>query len=86
MTAKEAYIKMTKRVPGRITACHEYDTLFVFQIVPPALILSKSTGIPMDSLMCVEKSTGAIKTFKPFDIPSDEYRRGKKLNESEYKG
>lgn len=85
MTAKEAYRKlMSKVITGRVSKCHEYDTMFVFQLVPKALLLSNAKSTPLDALMSVDKSTGEVTDFKPFYISIDEYERGVEIPESDY--
>lgn len=86
MTAKKAYLKLIKYVAGgHVSKCYEYDTLFVFQIVPMALLMTKPKSPALDTLMSVDKTTGEINDFKPFYISVDEYKRGKEVPESEYK-
>lgn len=60
-------------------ACYEYDSCFVFNAVPKKLANSKDAETMFDSLYSVNKSTGKISTFKPFDMPIEEYRNGKKI-------
>ena len=85
MTAKEAYFIVTRRFSTvRVAKCYEYDSVFVFQLNPRMLRLSKNPMI--DGLIGVYKSTGEIRDFKPFHIPVDEYKRGKEISESIYKG
>lgn len=85
MTAKEAYAKlMSKVITGRVSKCYEYDTLFVFQIVPMALLITKTKSTALDSLMSVDKKTGEVMDFKPFYISIDEYERGVEIPEKEY--
>ena len=87
MTAKKAYSKVIRSVTGgHVSKCYEYDTLFVFQIVPLALLMTKPTSPILDSLVSVDKKTGKIRDFKPFHIPLDEYKRGRELADVEYKG
>lgn len=85
MTAKEAYKKLiSKVITGRVVKCHEYDTMFVFQLMPKALLLSNTKSTPLDALMSVDKNTGEVMDFKPFYISLDEYERGVEIPESEY--
>ena len=85
MTAKEAYVKVSSKVIGHISKCYEYDSLFVFQLVPQALLISKPKSPALDTLMSVDKTTGDIRDFKPFYISLEEYERGREVPESEYK-
>lgn len=85
MTAKEAYNKLVKKAGiGRVSKCHEYNSLFVFQTIPMSLLVSKPKSPALDTLMSVDKITGEIRDFKPFYIPFDEYRSGRVIPESEY--
>lgn len=85
MTAKEAYKKLMNRViTGRVSKCYEYDTMFVFQLVPKALLLTNTKSTMLDALMSVDKNTGEVADFKPFYISIDEYERGVEIPESEY--
>lgn len=78
MTVKEAYEKLTNKISGmQVTECYEYDSVFVFQLAPAAM---KNTSRLLTGLTSVDKRTGAIKTFKPFDIPFEEYQDGKQVS------
>lgn len=80
MTAKQAYILIKAKHPGlKIGKCREYDSVFVFHLAPDMLRLSKNPTRMIDGLMSVNKKTGEIRDFKPFHIPSEEYRRGKEV-------
>lgn len=85
MTAKDAYRIVTSRFSAvNVAKCYEYDSVFVFQMNPWMLQLSKRPML--DGLIGINKSTGEIRDFKPFHIPVDEYKRGKEISESIYKG
>ena len=58
-------------------ACFEYNTVFVFNIVPTKDANANTTMF--DSLFSVDKQSGEIKNFKPFDISLEEYRAGKEI-------
>jgi hypothetical protein len=60
-------------------SCYEYSSCFVFNAVPKNLANSKDASTMFDSLYSVNKSTGKIGTFKPFDMPIEEYRNGHKV-------
>ena len=86
MTAREAYIKLQDKVTGvRVTKCHEYDSVFVFQINPVALYLSKNSARILDGSMSVDKLSGAVRDFKPYNLSINEYKRGKEVPESAYR-
>jgi hypothetical protein len=79
MTAKEAYEKIVKWQPNmKVLECYEYDTLFTFQLVPSEYSVK---DIPLNGLFSVDKKTGSIRSFKPFNIPITEYRKGKKITD-----
>lgn len=76
MTANEAYKVFNKKYPEIfIGKCYDYKTRFVFVIESEN---GKNSDL-FDNLMCVIKSTGEVLNFKPFDIPLEEYRAGKKV-------
>ena len=86
MTAKQAYSLLTNKMTGvQVGKCHEYDSVFVFQLTPAMLRLSKNPSPMLDGLTSVNKRTGEVRDFKPFYIPIDEYRRGKELPDSAFK-
>jgi hypothetical protein len=79
MTAKEAYMLIKQDTPKlKVVSCIEYNTLFVFQVVPEGY---KPNGeILFDCLRSVNKTTGVVRDFKPFHISVEEYRKGKTIN------
>ena len=80
INVKEAYnIFTTARKDLTINTCYEYDSCFVFQAVPHKLANSKDSDTAFDSLYFVDKRSGKCGMFKPFDIPAEEYKRGKKV-------
>lgn len=80
MTAKQALILIKTKYPGlKIGKCHEYESVFVFHLIPDMLRLSKNPTRMLDGLMSVNKKTGEIRDFKPFHIPIEEYKRGKEV-------
>lgn len=84
MLAKEAYSILTKKYPGvKVVDCYEYDSVFSFLITPGK---SRSQARVLDASLCVDKKSGVVRTFKPFDIPIDEYRRGVKISNAVYGG
>ena len=79
MTVKEAYVLITNYVPNmKVLSCHEYETLFVFQMVPEDYTDTKPL---LSGAFSVDKKTGNIGDFKPFHIPISEYRHGKKVTD-----
>lgn len=78
MDVKKAYSLLVSRYPNyRVTKCFEYDSLFVFQVIS-----AKSSVNPdeaMDAMRSVNKKTGEVKVFQPFDIPLAEYKAGKQI-------
>lgn len=82
ITCKEAYSLIQKEHLKAIK-CFEYDTLFVFQVVPENFDTTKSTDGMLDCMRSVNKKTGVVRDFKPFHIPIDEYRNGKQIKNFE---
>ena len=81
MTANQAYHKLIKKWPALdAIECHEYETVFVFMVVPRMFSGAKNTTKRMGNLCSVNKSTGAVQTFQPFFIPVKEYQNGKKVS------
>lgn len=81
MTAIEAYHKLIKKWPTLdAVECHEYETLFVFMVVPKIFVNAKNSSKRMGNLCSVNKSTGAVQTFQPFFISVKEYQNGKKVS------
>lgn len=77
MTANEAYQIINKKHPELfIGKCYDYKTRFVFIIEPEN---GKNDDDLIDNQLCVIKDTGEVRDFKPFHIPLEEYRTGKKV-------
>jgi hypothetical protein len=86
MTVQEAYRNITKTLDKMVVmSCHEYDSVFVFHLVPPDYATKELASEVFDSLYSVSKDTGEIKRFTPFDIPLDEYKRGKRITIYDHK-
>lgn len=80
MNAKEACKLVLANVPGtKALKCYEYDSLYVFMIVPASFDESKPIDRLIDCLRSINKKTGEIRDFKPFYIPIEEYRNGKEI-------
>lgn len=78
MTANEAYKILLNEVDGMKAAkCTEYDSVFVFQLVPEGFNVSNSAEVLFSGLYSVNKETREVRDFKPFHIPVSEYRNGK---------
>lgn len=76
MDAKTAYLMLTEAYPNtNIIGCVEYDSIFVFQMIP----MSAEDTEYLDGLHSVNKKTGEIDIFQPFDIPLAEYKAGKEV-------
>ena len=81
MTAKQAYSILMRKFAGvKIDSCYEYDSLFVFSLSPDMLRLSKNTSRMLDGLVSVNKTTREVRDFKPFNMPIEEYKRGKEVS------
>lgn len=79
MTAKEGYEKIMNWIPDmKCVACYEYETVFVYQMVPSDY---KGNGTLFSGLFSVNKKNGDINSFKPFNIPITEYRNGKRVDD-----
>lgn len=82
MTASDAYKILTSKLPGFIVVkCVEFDTLFVFQIIPENQKVSISSDRTFDNLCSVNKATKEVRDFKPFHIPISECKRGKEVGD-----
>lgn len=80
MNVQESYKKLTEKFPERIVlSCYEYESCFVFQVVDKKYADVENANEVLDSLFSVDKKTGEIAAFKPFNIPADEYKRGKRI-------
>lgn len=78
MTAKEAYKKLVAKWPDLdAISCREYESVFAFCVIPRGATNVKDADKRFDCLCSVDKITGVVKTFKPFDIPAKEFRMGK---------
>ena len=79
MTVKEAY-ELFKSTYNKLVvrSCYEYDSCFVFEAVSPKYVDVKD-DIIFDCIYSVEKTTGKLTSFKPFDISPDEYKRGREV-------
>lgn len=79
LNIKDAYVIFANKIPNRkVVKCIEYDSLFVFQTVS-VKFKGENADEVFDSLYSVNKKTKEVRNFKPFDIPLDEYRRGKEV-------
>ena len=82
MTAKEAHALLLAIQPGiKAVKCMEYETLFVFQIVPATYKADIPIKNAIDSLVSVNKTTKALRDFKPFHISLEEYKAGKEVGD-----
>lgn len=80
MIVQEAYKAFTQARPYlEVLSCHEYDSCFVFHAVPPEFTTPDKADQVFDSLFAVNKTSGKITRFTPFDISADEYKRGKRI-------
>lgn len=80
MTASEAYNKFISENDNLVVlSCYEYDSCFVFEAVPSNRANTDAQHMVFDSQIAVNKTSGEIAVFKPFDVPIDEYKRGKKI-------
>ena len=78
MTIKQAFALVSIKYPKLVAIrCVEFDSCFVFQMVPPKY--KNTPDIVYDCLNSVDKKTGEVRTFQPFHIPVEEYRNGKEI-------
>lgn len=71
MTPHEAYIICLKKFPKmNFEKCTEFKTKFVFTV-------AAGGKIPLNGQFSVDKNTRKCQTFKPIDIPVDEFKAGK---------
>lgn len=85
MTAKDAYLILSTKRPGVKTGkCYEYKNIFVFELTPDMLRLSKRTLPMLDGLISVNKKTKEIRDFKPFHISIEEYTTGVEIPRNAY--
>lgn len=78
MKLQEAINIFRKSRPNKkIINAYEFDSVFMFYAV------NKNTEVVgdifFDSQISVNKSNGKVQTFQPWDIPIEEYKRGKKV-------
>lgn len=77
MTSKEAYQLIKQRNDDiEVVNCYEYKTVFVFQTIPKAVKGKVDPTKMLGNLSSVNKSTGEIRGFTPFNIPKEEYLAG----------
>ena len=82
MTAKEAHDILITTIPGlKAVACAEYDTLFVFRVLPEDHESNKPIDGAFNDACSVNKNTRVVRDFKPFHIPVSEYKRGKEVGD-----
>lgn len=78
MTVKEAYKRVQNKLASfAITECYEYADLYVFTYSPNKSSDKKIRFITMQ--ISVNKTTGEIRDFKPFNISVEDYNNGKKI-------
>lgn len=78
MTVEEARTIFKNKYPNKdIVSCYEYDSLYVFNTKPKNI--TSNNGILLDQSFAVDKKSPIVSTFQPFNIPIDEYRRGKRI-------
>lgn len=80
MNVKEAYAILKKNAPELDSnECYEYESLFVFNVHSIRTKNVKKIQPRMGNLISVDKKRGNLRTFNPFDIPIEEYLKGKKI-------
>lgn len=85
MTASEAYNKfVAENEKLTVISCYEYDSCFVFEAVSNNYTGTEAQHVVFDSTFAVDKTSGKIIPFKPYNIPIDEYKRGKRIRIYDY--
>ena len=80
MKVDEAYKKFTSEYEKlTVVSCYEYDSCFVFEALSSNFVGAEEQDMVFDSTFAVMKDSGKITAFKPFNIPADEYKRGKRI-------
>lgn len=75
MNPKEAYKIVLSKIPGlTAVSCIDYGEVFVFDMQKKG-----EKEVVLDNLFSVNKKTGELRNFKPFSIPIDKYKNGKKV-------
>lgn len=70
MTSKEAYKILCKIIPNMYAeACYEYDSYFVFSMIP------NGKKKVLDGLYSVDKKTGNVKGFSPMMNKNKNYKK-----------
>lgn len=81
MDVREAYkIVSDKHENLEAIKCIEYESVFVFDLVPKNLDPSKHKKF-LNGLVFVDKETGKVGTFNPLSISTEEYRSGKEIKQ-----
>lgn len=80
MDAKQAYKIISQKIQNdkKIDKCYEYNTVFVFSVVP-----DNYTGKAplLGNLFSIDKETGEIKSFTPMILTPGEYQTGKEITD-----
>lgn len=80
MTANEAYKNLIRKWPEfSATSCVEYSGIFVFNVVPIGYEKDKRYSKRMNSTIFVDKKTGEVGVFQPFNITVEDYKSGKTI-------
>lgn len=80
MTSKTACeLVLIKNPDLKVLKCYEYESRFVFTVVPKSFDESKGVVKLINSQMAVLKDTNEVRDFKPFHISRDEYLNGKEI-------
>lgn len=78
MDAKQAYKIISRKIQNgnKIDKCYEYNTVFVFSVVPD----NYNGKVPLlGNLFSINKETGDMKSFTPMMLAPGEYRTGKEI-------
>lgn len=82
MTSKTACELVLIKYPElKVMKCQEYESRFVFTVVPKDFDESKDVSKILNSQVAVIKATNEVKDFKPFHISREEYAEGKEVTD-----
>lgn len=80
MNAKTAYKILVDVAPNRkVVSCYEYESVFVFDTQPANYKPANEYDAVFDGAYSVDKTTREVLVFQPFNMPLEEYERGKKV-------
>lgn len=80
LNVKEAHKKLLEKyTKSKAVKCFEYDSVFVFLIVPKDFDESKGYDDLLDTAASVDKKTGLVRNFDPMEMSLEEYNCGREV-------